>query len=163
MSEGQLTSELMLTAEQRAAIGTVAVETTYLEFAMERLIRRLLGINEHAHAGVLTERLGITQKLDALHELGRTRLSDEKQRAEWSKYVSKVRDLVDKRNLIIHGIWLLPQASRIYPNPQPSAVRLRAKGIRTFEAGDIQSMAAEIHEAKSALDGFERGYLFADE
>lgn len=163
MAESKLGSEIRLTLDQRAAIGTVAVETTYLEFAIERLIQRLLGIDEHAQAGLLTDRLGLTQKLEALHELGRTKLSDEKHRAEWSAYASNVRNLIDKRNMIIHGIWLLPQASRLYPNPQPSAVRLRPKGVKTFEAADIQGTAIEIHAAKNALDLFERDYLFADE
>jgi hypothetical protein len=93
MAESALASEAMLTVDQRAAIGTVAVETTYLEFAIERLIQRLLGIAEHAQAGLLTDRLGLTQELDALHELGHATLSDDTQRAEWSAYISNLRNV----------------------------------------------------------------------
>lgn len=159
-----LTSERMLTAEQRAAIGTVAVETTYLEFYIERLIQRLLGINEHPQAELLTDRLGLTQKLDVLHDLGRARLAKHKQQQQqWSDYVANLRKLIDHRNVIVHGIWLLPQPSRETPNPTPSAVRLRPKGIKTFEAGAIREVAEDINNAKLALEVFERGDLFPEE
>lgn len=159
-----LKSEQVLTVEQRAAVGTVAVETTYLEFYIERLIQRLLGIDEHPQAELLTDRLGLTQKLDVLHDLGRARLAKNKQQQqEWSDYVANLRRLIDHRNVIVHGIWLLSQPSRQYPNPTPSAVRLRPKGIKTFEVDAIRKVAEDIDAAKQALEVFEKDYLFAEE
>lgn len=97
-------------------------------------------------------------------DLGRVRLAENKQQQEeWSDYAANLRKLIDHRNVIVHGIWLLPQPSHVNPNPTPSAVRLRPKGIKTFEAGAIRKVAEDINTAKLALDVFERGYLFPEE
>lgn len=158
----KLSSETTLGAEQLASIGMVAVEATYLEFHVQRLIERLLGIDNHPQSSLLTDRLGYAQKLDTLNELGRTMLQDDKQREEWSAYMANMRRLIEDRNVIIHGIWLLPQVSRTNPNPAPSAVRLRPKGVKTFESSDIRKVAEDIHLARMALEVFERGYLFPE-
>ena len=73
----ELGSEGVLTPEQLQAIGSVAVETTYVEHLLEFLIWKLVGIKEPTRGRYLTDRLGISQKLELVGELGGERIKYE--------------------------------------------------------------------------------------
>src|SRR6267142_5973042 len=153
----RLLSEDVLSVEERAAIGTVVLETTYLEYYVAGLCWQLMGVKQAA-GEVVTNRLSIMPRLDFLLELGCSSLKEPKLTV-FKKLIVDLKEQIEHRNIIVHGTWIgqmekVPDLKRAV-NPsgeETSILRLapamslfqRKKKWRKFSAKDIENTAKQI-------------------
>jgi hypothetical protein len=100
----QLVSQTILTQEQLAAIGCVAIESTYCEIVVEKLIWQLSGLDDE-HGKHFTQNVQLNSRLELLSTLGKMHISDEIHKAEFVKLVSDLKIANTDRNTVIHGSW----------------------------------------------------------
>ena len=97
-------SQVILTPEQLQAIGSVAVETSYLEEWVELLVWELCGFDEDT-GRIFTEKMMLDAKVGLLSDLLTPRINDKAVMAEFKEIFDSIKDDIPKRNTIIHGQW----------------------------------------------------------
>jgi len=146
-----------------AAIGAIAVESTYLERFVDTAIRKLSGLSDTISHAVLAKHNTMEARFDLLLELGSTKLKHAPKRcAEFEQIIKALKDANSNRNTAIHGVWyremvfdgkgLLgytlaePKASRKPPKPGEQGSTMRAE--------TAHKVAKQISEAHYALHEF---------
>ena len=109
LSEDYLYSELVLTPEHLAAIGSVAIESSNCERMIESIIWSFLGIKER-QGKFLSKGSQFKTSLELMHVLGKEILGrNEKPNTELINRLTELKTRIDtantKRNIIIHGEW----------------------------------------------------------
>lgn len=95
---------LILTKDQLAAVGSVAVESTFCEEFVELFIWALLGVRER-QGKFLTAPLQMNSRLDLLSSLMKVRLRSATKRLAFTDLISRLREANSERNVIVHGSW----------------------------------------------------------
>lgn len=154
-------SEIILTPEQLQAIGSVAVEASYLEECVEMLIWELCGFEENT-GRVFTEKMMLDGKVTLLRELLIPRIVDKKVAADFKDIFDKIKDDIPKRNTIIHGHWgskddriSLSKIASGHTYSDSIAVRKRLKGAPVpILAKDVIQIARRISRHRVKLMRF---------
>lgn len=97
-------SVAILTTEQLAAIGSVAVESTYCELEVEQWIWVLAGL-EPERGIHFTHGIQLQNRLDMLGQLAKERLSNQEDKVEMAALISDLKIANNDRNVVIHGMW----------------------------------------------------------
>lgn len=104
-AENWLPSRAILTLEQLADIGCVAVESAYCDSAVERIIWAFLGLPEE-RGKLVTKNMLTDRKLELLSEMGKQQLGPSHTRIdEFTALIGALKESNRKRNIAIHGIW----------------------------------------------------------
>ena len=89
-----------------AAIGAIAVESTYLERFLDTTIRKLARLSDAVARPVLAKTATMEAKLDLLRELGSIKLQKyPKRHDEFEKIIATLKNANTNRNTAIHGVW----------------------------------------------------------
>lgn len=155
-----LMSKTVLTKAQLAAIGHVAVESTYCEYLVEAVIWKLSGMDEE-QGKFFTSPLLMGRRLELLADLWKPRFASEPRKmAKLTKLVSGLQTANEDRNAIIHGHWNMPTLAigawmkgARFPAALASKRRLRSSP-RQFPATDILATARRISDLTSELWDF---------
>lgn len=154
-------SRTTLTKEQLAAIGTVAVESTYCEQWVEDLIWAFLDVEEDQGRWI-THNMQMNARLELLHNLASPRLSHPS-REEFADLIARLKTANQQRNLIIHGDWkpreinLLRALLEMTPREPALATKKKPKGTAAIiSADDIESVAQAISNLTGELVTFAR-------
>jgi hypothetical protein len=156
----------ILTKDQLAAIGSVAVESTICEEQVDELIWRLSGMKEIA-GRFFTHTMSMQPKLDLLAELGKPQLRSEKRLKEFTKLISDLKEANLARNVAVHGKWLTNgtgvfQVLEDGPEAHSPAIahKLSKKGEVTAQksAADLQSIAKLLARLDGDLRSFSRSW-----
>lgn len=99
----RIRSKQILSTEQLAEIGSVAVESTQCEAIVESLIWALSGMRRDVGKH-FTHGIQLNNRLELLSTLGKLQLPDSEQN-EFTSIISELKDLNNKRNQVIHGSW----------------------------------------------------------
>jgi hypothetical protein len=99
-----LLSETLLSDEQLRAVGCLALEATHLEIYIEAIIRGLCEFDENK-SKVFLDRLMIGAKTDIMRDLIWPIVRDTPQGNEFKVIYDDIKDLIAKRNTVIHGDW----------------------------------------------------------
>jgi hypothetical protein len=151
-------SRAVLTTDQLASIGAVAIECAYLDQTVERLILRVCGM-EHDQGKYFTGTMPLDKKLDLLSDLAKQKLPAEKI-GEFTQIISECKLANNDRNTIIHGIWLaatirMSTEGRKTPDPTAEAVKLRLRSAALlFPADKVDHAAERLAEAMYQLNRF---------
>lgn len=155
-----LQSEIILTPVQRAAVGCVAVESTYLEVHIEAMIWSLSGLD--AKRGPLfTGNVQLSNRIELLRGLGDL-LLDGEQHATFTGLIGDLKDCVAKRNTVIHGTWI-SQASDYLdllvdgPEKHPPAKAIKDRRNKvpvTISATEIMDVAHRLSDLRRRLGDF---------
>lgn len=156
-----LVSETILTPEYLAAIGCVAIESTYCEIVVEKIIWELCGLDED-HGKHLTNGVQMNNRLELLSTLAKMHLSDESQKATLVKLVSDLKIANSDRNTVIHGSWSSPVENflvlwRDGAGKHPPAVAFKRRlnnDPLTFSAANVFDVAKKIASLKVDLLNF---------
>lgn len=151
-------SRLVLTTEQLAAIGSVAVESTYCELAVERAIWVFLRLDEE-QGKFITDRMLLDRRMDLLGNVAHSFLKQHPdQLAILQDIISKLREGNDERNHIIHGEWVpsvrrgLLEAMQTNPKHLPPATAIK----RRLNSAPRMMGAAKIHKTAEKIATYTR-------
>jgi hypothetical protein len=98
-------SRQLLTTEQLASVGCVAVESTYLEAELEELLWKLAGMDE-ARGVHFTRNMQMKSRIEMLWILGRQRLPEGGEGLDELKRLTEwLKEANVERNTVIHGYW----------------------------------------------------------
>mgnify|MGYP000895688977 CR=1 FL=1 len=97
-------SKEIMSAEQLAEIGSVALESTECEVMVESLIWALAGLDSE-RGKLFTQSLMMNSRLELLLAVAKSRLTTEEQVTRLTAIVGALKELNTKRNTIIHGSW----------------------------------------------------------
>lgn len=98
-------SRQLLTTEQLASVGCVAIESTYLEAELEELLWKLAGMDE-ARGVHFTRNMQMKSRIEMLWTLGRQRLPEGGEGLdELKRLTERLKEVNVERNTVIHGYW----------------------------------------------------------
>src|SRR5690348_10241535 len=104
MFDSSLSSSRILSKEQLAAIGCVAIESTYAEIFVEEIIWDLCGLDDE-HGKHLTDKVSMKSRLELLSRIGKQHTT-KLQAEELTRIVSDFKIANEDRNTTIHGVWI---------------------------------------------------------
>lgn len=126
-----LYSRRVLTDEQLASIGAVAVESTYCEYMVETVIWFLAGLDDE-HGRAFTFGMPMHNRLELLRTLGLRRLKAQDEIDRFTAIVAELKEASTQRNTIIHGDWTtegdpleIGFKLDLDPNRQAVAIKMR--------------------------------------
>ena len=149
-----LLSETILTLEELAALGCIAVESTYTELFIEKLIWELCHLRNEQKE-FLTERLMMEGKLDLLKKVAAPKLRSAKRKKAFDKVISDLRIANADRITAIHGEWSAPNMTLreyMYARNVPPAIARKKKTI--MSADKLMETAFRIYQAHNGLRVF---------
>ena len=142
-----------LTPDEYSAIGKVAVQSAYLEDALELLICLLARTNIPT-AEALMGRAMLGTKLAIFQRLAETRLVDRPDAVkELKALMQKTRDQISARAVAIHGFWLagtLGDLASTNPTRRPRAL----KKDREMDIAEAVALSAQIDESRLVIHDF---------
>lgn len=100
----KIRSKQILSAEQLAEIGSIALESTECEVVVEELLWALAGLDRER--GILfTQNMQMKSRIEMLSALGKARLPNDQSLSEFNELIQELNNLNQKRNHVIHGSW----------------------------------------------------------
>jgi hypothetical protein len=94
----------ILTKDQLAAVGSVAIESTVCEQTVDALIWALAGMDE-SEGRLFTHTMNMQPKLILLGELGKPQLRSKKKLQQFADLISDLKVANGDRNILVHGNW----------------------------------------------------------
>lgn len=157
----KIRSKEILSVEQLAEIGSIALESTECEVAVEELLWALAGLDRER--GILfTQNMQMKSRIELLSTLGKARLPNGQNLNEFNDLIHELSDLNQKRNHVIHGSWgawttLRELASR--PGSEftvtPKALKRRPhKAPMELSAEQLRGLPEQIAHATTRLMQF---------
>lgn len=159
-----LRSEVILTREQLAAVGAVAIESTYLEQQLELVIWRLSGLDEY-RGPQFTANMQFKSRVEAFQVLGRMVLPETAD-ADFQSLIGELHECAVQRNHVVHGTWVAGAddflklwADGAEKHPPANAVKKpKYKPAKTMAATEIETVACRIAVARERLGRFYDGH-----
>jgi hypothetical protein len=156
----RLTTQI-LTKDQLASIGSVVVESTYLEGFVESLIWDLSKLTPE-QGKFFTHSLGLDSRLDLLASLGKPRIRSAKKKTEFTSLISRLKTVNRERNLIVHGLWETSGAGVLAvicegpENHAPATAKKRRlnSAESTLSAANIEKTSRRLGEITAELADF---------
>ena len=130
-----------------AGIGAVISRWATLEFLLQNIIWRAMGL-ENAQGRVLTVGMPIEKLAGILRNLPNRWITDETVKADLKALLDDIRETVDLRNYLAHGIWTT------YPDEQHKTPHLNfmktgpqkiMPGAQPITAEELRLTAESIH------------------
>lgn len=152
MTADTLFAKLLLTQEQREAIGCVAVESSRVDNLIEGMIWDLLDLDKPRGLAV-TAKIQFKGKAEMLYEL--IKLRDPKAGTAFAGLYSDLTNINAKRRLIIHGTWDLPGGrgtgnylamlvSGQYKQEHEAHATFPKGNVKPFPASEVMAVAQEL-------------------
>jgi len=126
-----------LTDKHYAAIGRVAVESCTLDREVGEYLTRLSSMPRRS--------LMLGDKVTLLKKILASRPMAAGGNPQFNFALTKLRDLIDRRNALAHGVWISEVDSSAYDN---TIARGRKASVR---AGDIAAVAEQLRVARKLL------------
>ena len=146
----------ILNEKQFAALGEVAAESAELESTIGLMIMLVLKFTDADRDAIITP-MNISIRLEVLKKVGLPRIRSKKRKKEFLDLSDRLKDLLGKRNIAIHGCWTpvgdlkLGELMAIMAGlSKPAAVEAKnKKGV--FKAERLAQLAKELREGRSQL------------
>lgn len=154
-----MTSKSVLTTEQLAAIGSIAVESAYLEDFVDFMIAWLAGLPDE-QLSILIPRAMLDGKLDILRNLGIIKLRSKRRKEEFQQIIAKLKELNSQRNIAVHGNWQSKEMHRLSDIGKGIPVQIgnaEARGKKqnsVLHASKLQTVAISIADYREKLFHF---------
>ena len=158
-------SKQFLTDDQLASIGSVAIESTYLEVQLEQVLWKLAGMDE-AYGVHFTSNMQMNSRIELIWTLGQQRFPEGSEaRKDFKSLVEEIRAANVERNTIIHGYWMVEasdwRAYRAWKSKDeqtrtPAIAEKRRVGKEPIRlsAADIEAVAETISALQTMLITF---------
>lgn len=157
----KIRSKEIMSQEQLAEIGSIALESTECEVTVESILWALAGLDKE-RGPLFTQNMQMNARLELLSSLGKARLADGPLLDEFSSIISTLKELNSKRNNVIHGSWgawitikeLLSQRGTSL-NIVPKAIKRRPNKAPTeLSAKELSGLPEQISQTTDALINF---------
>jgi hypothetical protein len=155
--------EILLSAEQRAALGTIVAQSAGLEATLDILICSLTGLSE-AQFRILVGGQMIGRKLELAKDLALLKLKSKAKISRLTDLFSRLVSLNSKRNTVVHGTWGTKEGgarlSWLFSAQQPPAedihavLKKRGAKLQTVSSTKLDEIATKLSEANSELFSF---------
>jgi len=166
-------SRQLLTVEQLASVGCVAIESTYLEAELEEVLWKLAGMDE-ARGLLFTRNMQMKSRIEMFWTLARQRLVEDEDvegLAELKTLVEWLKEANVERNTVIHGYWNIDaQDERSFQtwrrqnvderSPAFAEKRQIGRPPTTFSAARIEEVSEKIGSLRSMLTSFLVGHMW---
>jgi hypothetical protein len=150
----------VLTDEQLKAIGSIAVESAYLENLVEFIIAFMTSLSEH-QLNILLSRAMLASKLDILRDLGELKLKSKIKKEKLKGIIAQLKHFNGQRTIAIHGQWqskekiTLADIGKYIPPGNAEATHKRGKKEpETLHASKLQHIANGIRDYREKLFEF---------
>ncbi len=163
LSDDFLFSEVILSKDQLAAIGSVAIASTNCESMVESMIWAFLGIEE-TKGKFVTQGMQMKNRLELLLNLAKENLGkNDALIKEFTALKSAMTEANNERNIIIHGTWQIKGnvLKRLLDGSDPAnfapavAVKRRLHDAPLeFSADEIKKTALRISKLTDDLTSF---------
>jgi hypothetical protein len=163
-----LVSKYVLDQRDLALIGSIALECTYCEQAVEQIIWCLCKLKPE-QGKFFTDRILLDKRLELLGDLWKPLLKGQAL-VRLTDLIGRIKEMNSKRNTIIHGEWTrggkvihlgvmglmaLQPAADVSRSPPPKATRRRAKSDPvSFDATELSKVAEAFAELTAGLVEF---------
>lgn len=156
-------SQTVLTTEQLAAIGSIAVESAYLEDIVETLIYKLSGLTRKK-GEIFLEKFMLDSKLNLLKELGMIKLKSKKRKLVLSELIGEIKQANSDRTLAIHGFWIpgkitLASIAKGELEQDAKAVRSNSRRQGSLSAHKLADIAKRVSDGRYELFVFFQKFL----
>ncbi len=148
----------ILTTEQLAALGEIAVESAQLENTVELMIQVVLKIGPEEFEELIKGRM-LGAKVDVLKVCGQAKLAGKKQkkrRGRFTAIIDHIKFLISQRAIAIHGLWgpeggkLGDLIAMMSGQWEPGTAEAKHKK-GAMKSAQVQKLADEFHQANSDL------------
>lgn len=151
-------SKKVLSKNQLAEIGSIAVESTYCEQLVGSLIWSLARLNE-LNGKFFTYGMQMGTRIDLLSSLGKLNLVSASEIETFTNIISELKENNEKRNIVIHGYWSAFFFLRDIGNPNaaPTVKALKQRrnsNPQEFSAKDLEKIAENICVTTEKLQKF---------
>lgn len=148
-----LTSEILLTDDQLKAIGCLTVEVSRLEFLLDDFIQAFCRFND-IQKEMFIGKWMIGVKIEATRDLFRPRLRAKEKLQSFDTLFAKLKDLITRRNTIVHGEWAASQMYNALTYPpvrRTDAIAKHRKKKLTIKATEIMDIVLSLSECRDEL------------
>jgi hypothetical protein len=150
-----------LNDQQLAAIGRVAVESAWLETAIERYISRLSRLSRKNTEALLDGRM-MSFKIETLKMFGKAATKDPNKRNEFFDLMTDIAAANRDRNTVIHGLWGagMPKteidglSDFLFPYEVEAKKRTSPGNFKTMKASEIDRVADAVAASTWRLMSF---------
>jgi hypothetical protein len=147
----------LLSQEQLAALGEIAVASTELESSVGAQISMALNLKRDDYE-VIVGPMSLSTRLEALRKLGLARIKGKKTKEKFQRHIEHLKTLVAHRNTVIHGWWRpMGKGLRLWDvmaywsgRFKPPGVEVRNKK-RSFDAAKLEQLANDIDAGNEML------------
>jgi hypothetical protein len=157
-----LNSWTWLTDDERAALGSVVVESANLEATVDLVLLHLTNLTHTAYEVLMGGRM-LGAKLDALRVIGLAKLRSKKRKKAFTAIMDNLAHLNSQRTIAVHGIWGPDEGGGVALNQllgfalgkRPGqATASHRKGV--LKAAKLGSLSKKLNEGNSALFAYWR-------
>ena len=155
-----MTSWNWLTDDERAALGSVVVESADLESRVDLILLHLTNLNYTAYEVLMGGRM-LGAKLEALKIIGLAKLRSEKRKRAFAAIMGNLTSLNSQRTIAVHGSWgpedgvPLNQLIEIAIGKRPVvATASHKKGV--LKAAKLDLLSKKLSEGNKALYAYWR-------
>ena len=155
--------ELLLTPEQRAALGSIVAESASLEATLDVIICSLTGLSE-AQFRILAGSQMFGRKLELAKDLALLKLKSKAKISRLTDLFSRLASLNSERNTVVHGTWGTKEGgvrlSWLTSMQQPPAqdvhavLKKRGPKLQTVSSTKLEQIATKLSDAHSELFNF---------
>lgn len=151
-----------LTTEQLAALGSIAMESAYLEDLVDMLIGEITKLSDEQLRAILPGAM-LAAKLDILKNLAVLKLKSKSKQQKISSIIAELKHLNGQRTIAIHGQWQSLQKFTLADIANGLAIEIgnaEATHVRgnkqpaKLNAGKLQDIADGISEYRDQLFHF---------
>ena len=134
-----------ISGPQELLIGRAVVVWSRLEQAIEEVIWAFLRISVE-DGRIITARLDAKYRLNMLRALGEKHM-DKESFSVLSDLIKRINDLYERRNLIVHGIWVT-----ILPEGVPAVLSLREKLPDDANRNEVMTTLMPSQDMNGVID-----------
>lgn len=154
---GYMLSRKILTADQLVAIGSAAVESTFIEELIHKMIVVMSGVTEKKLMPFMGH-LMMEGRLAILENLAEIYLKSKKKQAKLNTIIENIRRANTGRISLIHGVWEVNDILLVLAGNKPTG-DARAKSMKKPDAAKVsakkaETIAQEISDAYGELQDF---------
>lgn len=155
--------EILLTPEQRAALGSIVAESASLEATLDIIICSLTGLSE-AQFRILAGGQMFGRKLELTKDLALLKLKSKAKKSRLTDLFSRLTSLNSERNTVVHGTWGTKEGgarlSWLFSTQPPPAedvhavLKKRGAKLQTVASTKLNELAVKLRDANSELFSF---------
>ncbi len=138
-------------------MGWMIIQTSQLDFVLDFLIEKLTGASPKA-CELILEGKTLGQKMMLMKQLGSVELGNNDVKIkEFTDLIGKIQDLINKRNIAVHGNWRIAGPIQVADVASGKAIgkmvstNLRHAKTQKLKANELETLGDQFDDQSSVL------------